>query len=206
MAATENKEFSQDVDKLIKNQQKHLPSGLELMKNQMCFVLDQFELLQMSVMKWCNWWGRAEGELFQPLYTRWKAALSKLWVLVRQIRCQKYSSIKDSAVSCSGVAQMWSPECELQHVLETMVIGNTALLGPCPSDYLPTPPFATHTGCSTLLQDIYFESTVLGSAAEGLARQPCPHLSLSGTTMVEKHRIKHNFTITKQWQFKKENH
>lgn len=55
---------------------------------------------------------------------------------------------------------MRSPECEAQHVSETTVIGNVALLGPCPSDYLPTSPFAVGTGSSTLLQDIYFESTV----------------------------------------------
>lgn len=51
MAATENEEFSQEVDKLIKHQQKDLPSGLECEKNQTHFFLDQFELLQLSVMK-----------------------------------------------------------------------------------------------------------------------------------------------------------
>lgn len=40
MAATENKAFSRDVDKLIKQQQMHLPSGLKGLKKQMCFILD----------------------------------------------------------------------------------------------------------------------------------------------------------------------
>lgn len=57
-AATENKEFSQDVDKLIKYQQMHFPSGLKGLKNQMYFILDQSELQQLFVVKGCNWWGR----------------------------------------------------------------------------------------------------------------------------------------------------
>lgn len=124
MATTENKDFSQDVDKVIKHQKMHLPSSLQGLKNQMCFILDQFELQQLFVMKSCNWWGRAEGESFQPLYTRWKAAQSRLRVLVRQIWYQKYSYIKDSAVSCCRVAQTQSPECEPQHLSETTVVGD----------------------------------------------------------------------------------
>lgn len=51
MAATENKEFSQDVGKLIKHQQMHLPSGLKGLRNQTCFILDLFELQQLFVTK-----------------------------------------------------------------------------------------------------------------------------------------------------------
>lgn len=103
----------------------HLPSGLKGLKNLSCFILDQFELQQLFVMKWCNWWGRAEGKSLQPLYTWWKAAQSNLKVLVRQIWCQKYSYIKDSAVSCWRVAQTWSPECKPQHLSETTVMVTT---------------------------------------------------------------------------------
>lgn len=51
MAATKTKEFSQDVDRLIKHQQMHLPSGFKGLKNQTCFIFDQFELQQLFVMK-----------------------------------------------------------------------------------------------------------------------------------------------------------
>ena len=66
----------------------------------------------------------AEGESFQPLYARWKAALSRLRVFVRQIWCQKYGCIEDSVVSCCRVAQTWSAECEPQHLSEITVNGD----------------------------------------------------------------------------------
>lgn len=61
-----------------------------------------------------------------------------------------------------------------------------ALSSSCPSDYLAASPFPIRTGSLTLLQDIYFNSSLRQCRWEPGTKQRWPHLNLAGTTMVEK--------------------